>query len=103
MTNPNANVLNSYYLKPIRDSRKSFYKKAYVREWGRYKELFSYNTKVAVVCIDPITKVNEKLVLGSHATCSATTLRHVREFMYQQGFETYEKKDLYKHYEMGNF
>ena len=102
MMNPNAGVLNAYYLKPIHDNHKSFYKKAYVKEWGNSKELYSYGTRVALVKLDA-NGMNEKLILGRMATCSATTLRHVREFLTQQGFEVYPKSELYKHYEMGNF
>lgn len=102
MMNPNAGVLKAYYLKPIRDSHKSFYKKAYVKEWATCKELYSYNTRVAIIKLDA-NGMNEKLILGRMATCSATTLRHVREFMYQQGFKVYEKKKLGKYYEVGKF
>lgn len=102
MMNPNAGVLNAYYLKPIHDNHKSFYKKAYVKEWATAKELYSYGTRVALIKLDE-NGMNNKLILGRMATCSATTLRHVREFMYQQGYETYEKKELAKHYEVGKF
>ncbi len=102
MTNPNAGVLNAYYLKPIRDSRKSFYKKAYVKEWGNCKELYSYGTRVALVKLDA-NGMNEKLILGRMAMCSATSTRHLKEFAYQQGFEVYPKGEMLKHYELGNF
>lgn len=102
MMNPNAGVLNAYYLKPIRDSRKSFYKKAYVKEWGDCKELYSYGTRVALIKLDE-NGMNNKLILGRMATCSATTLRHLKEWLYQEGFVVYPKAELCKHYEMGNF
>lgn len=102
MMNPNAGVLNAYYLKPIHDGRKSFYKKAYVKEWGNCKELYSYGTRVALIKLDA-NGMNEKMVLGRMAMCSATTLRHLREFQNQQGFATYPKSEMLKHYELGNF
>ena len=102
MMNPNAGVLNAYYLKPIHDNHKSFYKKAYVKEWGNSKELYSYGTRVALIKLDE-NGMNNKLILGRMATCSATTLKHVKEFLYQEGFEVYPKSELSKHYEFGKF
>lgn len=102
MMNPNAGVLKAYYLKPVYNHQKSFYNKAYVKEWGNCKELYSYNTRVAIIKLDA-NGMNEKLILGRMATCSATTLKHVREFLTQQGFEIYPKSEMYKHYEMGKF
>lgn len=102
MMNPNAGVLNAYYLKPIYNHQKSFYNKAYVKKWGSYKELYSYNTRVAIIKLDA-NGMNEKLILGRMATCSATTLKHVKEWLYQEGFEVYSKSELSKHYEVGKF
>lgn len=102
MMNPNAGVLNAYYLKPVYDHQKSFYNKAYVKEWGNCKELYSYNTRVAIIKLDA-NGMNEKLILGNYATCSATILKHLREFCRQQGFEVYPKSEWSKHYEFGKF
>ena len=96
MMNPNASVLNAYYLKPVYNHQKSFYNKAYVKEW------YSYNTRVAIIKLDA-NGMNEKLILGRMATCSATTLKHVKEWLYQEGFEVYSKSELSKHYEVGKF
>ena len=62
MMNPNAGVLNAYYLKPIHDNHKSFYKKAYVKEWATAKELYSYGTRVALIKLDE-NGMNNKLIL----------------------------------------
>lgn len=102
MMNHNNGVLNAYYPKPIYDNHKSFYNKAYVEERGNRKELYSYNTRVAIIKLDA-NGMNEKLILGNYATCSATTLRHLREFCLQQGFEVYPKSEWGKHYEVGKF
>lgn len=70
------------------DSRASFYKKAYVGEFGgnnwRALYLKSYNTVVA--CIFQ----NQLRIYGAF---SQTTARHIREFAKQNGFDdkiTYE-------------
>lgn len=102
MTNPNNGVLNAYYMKPIYDNHKSFYNKAYVKEYDNFKELYSYGTRVAIIKLDS-NGMNEKLILGNYATCSATTLRHLREFCLQQGFKVYPKSEWGKHYEFGKF
>lgn len=86
-----------YNLEPRFDSRKSFYGKAkvVVEDNGR-KILYSYNT--------PVVKFNvEGVALGKYATCSATTLRHVREFLRQEGYPVYSKSEMRKHYLNENF
>lgn len=92
------NSYSAYYLEPKSDNHKSFYKKAYVKVWGNCKELYSYGTRVAMVKANP-NGYNEKLVLGNYATCSATTLRHLKEFMVQEGFEVFPKAKIRDHYE----
>lgn len=89
---------NEYELKAIYDSRKSFYNKANVIV---YKEpqmlvLKSYNTEVAIYNKKEksiqLRKINPKL-------WSQTTIRHLREFLKQNGFEAnFPKWDLLKYY-----
>lgn len=74
--------MKTYYLKPIKDSRASFYNKATVEEDDATATLYSYMTKVCT--IDKASKtfklnkdVREELLL------STTTLRHIKEFLYQ--------------------
>ena len=70
----------TYELTPQYDSRASFYGKARVEIEGTTKRLISYNTHVASIkdCDDG---------LGMRAmvfdTYSATTLRHIKEFLKQ--------------------
>ncbi len=81
----------------IYDSRKSFYGKARVEveqdclKGGRIiiKTLFSYNTKVAFIEND------KAFILGQW---SATTTRHIKEFLKQQGFKVESTKQILKDY-----
>ena len=80
-----------YDLLPMFDTRKSFYNKATVvlhRDSGKL-ELFSYNTLVARVNGD------EAVVFETH---SATTLRHIKDFLKQNGFKAETKKQIEEDY-----
>lgn len=74
-----------YELRPIYDSRKSFYKKAMVQV--NYLDdctkvtLYSYMTKVAEVIIPHNTDHKQFVIYGFY---SATTLRHIKEFYRQE-------------------
>lgn len=67
-----------YELDPRYDTRKSFYGKAIVIDNGLYSELYSYGTKAASTEGGKATVYN---------TQSPTTLRHVKEFLKQNGFK----------------
>lgn len=84
--------MNEYFLEPSYDSAKSFYKKAYVVENGTKHTLFSYNTKVCEIDFSAEIKVN---ILGFY---SQTTTRHIRDFLYQNGFDIGSRKFLYETY-----
>ena len=75
-----------YYLEPIYDSRKSFYKKALVKIIEgdiTYNELlYSYGTLVAIYTKDKITELRQYNYLGNF---SQTTTRHQKEFFRQKG------------------
>lgn len=81
-------------LKPIHDSRESFYGKATVETHTNENgdtviSLYSYNTLVAyIVCDQPH-------VLGTY---SNTTLRHIKEFLKQNGFKAENKQQIVKDY-----
>lgn len=72
-------------LKPIYDSRKSFYGKATITEDENGKTLTSYSTTVARIQGDSV-KV--------YGTYSATTLRHIKEFLKQNGFRAESKAQI---------
>ena len=75
---------------PERDVRASFYGKARMVFEEDRTVLVSYNTEVAYV------KDNEAIVNGVY---SATTTRHIKEFLYQNGFKIYDSgKELYEQY-----
>ena len=77
-------------LEPIFDRAKSFYKKAFIiREDNGTIRLISYTTEVARI---------EKGKLHIHGFYSATTLRHLKEFVEQMGFKCGSKAELEKLY-----
>ena len=86
--------MRTYYLEPKYDGRKSFYKKAWVRENDDNTiDLISYATKVATINTNIIP-----------ATCringiySATTLRHIKEFLRQYDMPCGSKNDIVNMY-----
>lgn len=87
---PNANM-SIMELCPYYDSAKSFYGKAKVIEIENDVFLMSYDTIVAFFNRD--TKVAK--VIGTY---SATTLRHIKEFLKQSGFKAETKKQIMKDY-----
>lgn len=76
-------------LQPIHDTHKSFYKKAHTLTEDNKTYLVSYNTTVAQV-IDGELSIN--------GTYSSTTLRHIKEFIHQMGFEVGSKDEIAKMY-----
>lgn len=81
-----------YSLQPRYDGRKSFYNKAQVEVDDtnpRIKKLYSYNTLVAEI------RFGKPKVFGTY---SQTTLRHIKEFLRQEGFKADSKKQILKDY-----
>lgn len=76
-------------LHPVIDSRKSFYKKAYTITENKTITLLSYDTKVAEI------KDGKAKIFGTY---SRTTVRHINDFLYQNGFKAGSKKELEKWY-----
>lgn len=83
--------MKEYELMVKYDGRKSFYNKARIKETDEEIMLISYNTHVAT-----IDKVKGKaFVFGIYST---TTLRHIKEFLQQNGFQADTKKQIKKDY-----
>ena len=94
------------YLIPRYDSRKSFYNKAIVSDGALWqnsdglielknegiKYLYSYNTCVCYI------DNSENVHLLPHWNYSATTLRHVKEFLKQNNFKAENKKQIEQDY-----
>ncbi len=78
-----------YELMPIHAKAKSFYRKARVRIIGDVKQLISYETLVADV---------SKGEAHVHNLESATTVRHVKEFLKQEGFKAEDKAQILADY-----
>ncbi len=76
-------------LSAINDSRASFYGKAMVRTEGDKTILRSYSTDVAYI------ENNKAIVNGSY---SQITLRHINEFLKQNGFTADSWKQISKDY-----
>lgn len=72
-------------LTPVYDTRKSFYGKAHVITEGNRITLRSYSTNVAYI-------EGGKAVV--HGTYSNTTLRHIKDFLRQNGFEASSKAQI---------
>ena len=87
---PNVNIV-MMELCPYYDSAKSFYGKAKVFEIGNDVFLMSYDTIVA--CYNRGAKFAQVF-----DTYSATTLRHIKEFLRQSGFKAETKKQIEKDY-----
>jgi len=75
------------YLKPIFDSRQSFYLKATIIQENNIIKLKSYNTIVATIKDDKAT------ISGIY---SATTTRHQKEFLKQNNFKVTSTEQLIK-------
>lgn len=80
-----------YELTAQYDARASFYGKAQVEIGGASGEdkiLYSYNT--------PICKreLGKGITLLNGWDCSATSLRHLKEFLLQEGYKVSSKKDI---------
>ncbi len=82
-----------YDLKPLHDAKQSFYGKAQVEiSDNGTLTLFSYGTKVAIIEPGKTPHVFD--------TCSATTLRHIKEFLLQEGFPAKNKAEIQKSYSL---
>lgn len=79
----------AYELQTQHDSRKSFYGKARVEIINGKSVLYSYNTKVAQI------ENGKPIVYGTY---SQTTLRHIKEFLLQNGFKAENSKQIMKDY-----
>lgn len=75
------------YLRPEYDARKSFYNKAETDD----DKLYSYGTLVAEI-------VDGEPVLHDKWDYSATTIRHVKEWLQQNGFEAGTKQEIGRKY-----
>ncbi len=69
--------LNTYELQPNNTSQKSFYKKAIVHETDNKIELQSYQTIVITINKD------KRTIMKTWNNYSATTMKHVSEFLHQ--------------------
>jgi len=86
-------------LKPVYDIRKSFYKKAHVLSYGKFIALESYESIIAII------NENGTAELTEYWDYSATTIRHLSEFLRQHGFKPSEvgKPTIKKALERGTF
>lgn len=83
-----------YFLKPIYDSKPSFYNKAVVYEDGDIKKLKSYETIVSIITGDTV-----EVLAGAHKKAlGCTTLRHIKEFLKQNGHKAETKAQIIADY-----
>ena len=74
---------------PRHDSRKSFYNKAKIKTEDNKLILISYKTEVCII------ENNKPFIKGFY---SVTTLRHIKEFLKQNGFKAENKNQILKDY-----
>ena len=89
--------ITRYELEPQFDSRQSFYRKAFVSidqdaAGNPVSKLSSYDTHVASILID--SHELKYVSLFPRWDSSATTLRHVKEFLRQNGFKAETKAQI---------
>ena len=81
--------IKKYELEAIHDSSQSFYEKAKVEIDGNRIILYSYGSYVAYIENDAA------YITGYY---SQTTMRHIKEFLLQNGFEAVSKKQMMEDY-----
>lgn len=82
-------------LEPHYDSRASFYGKARVIDNDGDLELISYTTRVAIIYKERTPGLQHARVFNTY---SATTLRHIKEFLKQNGFVADTAKQIMADY-----
>lgn len=85
----NPHAQDTELLKPEYSRQKSFYKKAKVETDQGQQKLYSYGTLVAEI------KNGKPIVYGTY---SQTTLRHIKEFLAQNGHKAETSKQIIKDY-----
>ena len=86
----------SYKLNPVYDSRKSSYGKANVVIADGISTLYSYDTPVATV--GPRFGIQRYPALFGPWEETQTTLRHVKEFLRQQGYTADTREQMRRDY-----
>src|SRR5205809_32877 len=95
----------TYELTPKFDSRASFYGKAKVTEENTIEDnviahkLYSYDTHVATILKDTVDDTGTATIYGTY---SATTLRHIKEFLKQHNFKADTKAQMVADYKESN-
>lgn len=83
---------NYTYLTPVHENVLSYYRKARIFEKDGVKILVSYETPIALIADGVVFKLQE----NSEETLSSTTMRHLREFLLQNGKEKITKGEWRK-------
>ena len=78
-------AIETITLQPTNENVNSYYDKAHYTKDGTNLKLYSYNTLVCEI------KNNNTIVFGTH---SQTTLRHIKEFLKQNGIKADTKKQI---------
>lgn len=89
--------MRRYDLEARYDSRASFYGKAHVEDYGFKQVLVSYSTEVATITMAPEERAGDDIAEVT-GTYSATTLRHIKEFLRQNGFTADTGKQIMADY-----
>lgn len=95
--------MRTYELTPKFDRAQSFYRRAYVKETETGSELWSYDTKICELVILGLDDY-EVIVYevfdadGNCLTYSSTSLRHLKEFLAQNGVKAETKSQIHSDY-----
>jgi len=92
--------MQNYDLQAKYDSRNSFYGKAKVTDYGHKLVLTSYATDVAVIDSASNDGILDRATV--RGTYSQTTLRHIKEFLKQNGFKAENSKQIMADYGVTN-
>lgn len=97
--------MKKYELEPKFDSRKSFYGKAVVVEENDFISLISYNACICQIqgngLDDVIVRIyNVRDYYGNSLTFSSTSLRHLKEFLKQNGLKAESKAQIEADYDV---
>ena len=94
-----------WYLSPKFDRAKSFYGKAVVEEDGDKLTLYSYKSKVCEInkraCKSSDDNARDYVTIFTpYRYDSATTVRHIKEFLKQYGFKAETKNQIFSDYKL---
>lgn len=95
----------SYSLEPKYDKAKSFYGRAKVEEVDNTINLISYDSNICTIFVNGLDDLEVEIYdvtdyYGESLTFSSTSLRHLKEFLLQNGLRADNKNQICKDYKI---